>query len=306
MTTPNEMTERELLDDDGENRALRTFLMQYSCDRATTVGAMLAHMNRSGWRGLAPAFALGVRPEENLTKAGAQLWIRHLLSIEARATLPQPSAEPVGSIAVPRATLTMIYDAMNHICDKLKAMDAVEEDDEKASPAFEAIRALIDTQCASALYEWVPIEPTEAMMHAAEDVPFPRPYGAVYRAMISAANGATQPAAEHAKPELLDTIERERVAGFDTPRFREILRRVCGSFGMLDVFEIEVSELVTYIGYRARQQAGPLPIPWEQRLLLCPVTADIDALKNAEIDELRAIVRAQASNARGLTGKDDQ
>lgn len=84
--------ERELLDDEGENRAVRSFLLQYSCDRSITVGAMLAHMNRSGWRGDAPAFALSVRPEEHLTKAGAQLWIRHLLSLERAA---MQTAEPV-------------------------------------------------------------------------------------------------------------------------------------------------------------------------------------------------------------------
>lgn len=72
----------DLLDEDGENRAVRTFLMQYSCDRAVTVGAMLAHMDSAGWPGMAPAFALEVRPETHLTKAGAQLWLRHLFSLE--------------------------------------------------------------------------------------------------------------------------------------------------------------------------------------------------------------------------------
>ena len=32
-----------------------------------------------------------------------------------------------------------------------------------------------------------PLEPDETMMHAAEDVPAPRPYGAVYRAMTASA-----------------------------------------------------------------------------------------------------------------------
>lgn len=83
--------ERELLDIDGENLAVRSFLMQYSCDRSITVGAMLAHMNRSGWRGFAPAFALEVRPETHLTKAGAQIWIRHLISLEPAALKAQPA-----------------------------------------------------------------------------------------------------------------------------------------------------------------------------------------------------------------------
>ena len=37
----------------------------------------------------------------------------------------------------------------------------------------------------------VPAEPTEDMMHAAQDVPAPRPYGAVYRAMLAAAPAAS-------------------------------------------------------------------------------------------------------------------
>lgn len=36
-------------------------------------------------------------------------------------------------------------------------------------------------------WKLVPIEPTEAMVHAGEDVPAPRPFGKVYRAMLGAA-----------------------------------------------------------------------------------------------------------------------
>lgn len=37
-----------------------------------------------------------------------------------------------------------------------------------------------------------PIEPTEAMIHAAEDIPAPRPFGKVYRAMLAAIPGEAQ------------------------------------------------------------------------------------------------------------------
>ena len=40
-------------------------------------------------------------------------------------------------------------------------------------------------------WKLVPTEPTEAMMHAAQNVPAPRPYGAVYRAMLAAAPAAS-------------------------------------------------------------------------------------------------------------------
>lgn len=87
---------RDLLDSDGENRAVRTFLMQYSCDRATTVAAMGQHMNRSGWPSeYWPPFARNAdNAGSHLTKAGAQLWIRHLFSLESAApTAGESSAE---------------------------------------------------------------------------------------------------------------------------------------------------------------------------------------------------------------------
>lgn len=90
--TINEAAERDLLDTDGENRALRSFLMQYGVP-SLTVSAMRKHMERSGWGfDYCPDFAKfgGV---EHLTKAGAQIWIRHLLSLESGAILPQASGE---------------------------------------------------------------------------------------------------------------------------------------------------------------------------------------------------------------------
>lgn len=93
--TTNETTERELLDDDGENRALRSFLLQYGAP-SITVGAMQQHMARSGWGAIyCPPFVANGNPGRHLTKAAAQIWIRHLLSMEARAALPPTSGEPL-------------------------------------------------------------------------------------------------------------------------------------------------------------------------------------------------------------------
>lgn len=75
-------TQRDLLDEDGENRALRTFLMQYGLP-GLTVGAMRDHMKRSGWGGeYWPFFVSASNRDSHLTKAGAQFWIRHLLGME--------------------------------------------------------------------------------------------------------------------------------------------------------------------------------------------------------------------------------
>jgi len=83
------MHDRTLLDKDGENRALRTFLLQYGLP-GLTVGAMAEHMSRSGWDyRYWPGFVRGPAPHAaHLTKAGAQIWIRHLISME-----PPPVSE---------------------------------------------------------------------------------------------------------------------------------------------------------------------------------------------------------------------
>lgn len=62
------------------------------------------------------------------------------------ASQAAPAApEQVQAIPVHRATLLMIYEAMNHMGDILNGMDACEDDDEEATtPAFDAIRALLD------------------------------------------------------------------------------------------------------------------------------------------------------------------
>jgi hypothetical protein len=77
------MTDRELFDEDGENQAVRSFLMHYSCDRSLTVTQMRKHMKRSGWLPEhCPPFARDSNDGSHLTKAGAQIWIRHLFDLE--------------------------------------------------------------------------------------------------------------------------------------------------------------------------------------------------------------------------------
>lgn len=76
----------EILDSDGENRALRTFLSIYAdSNDAMMVGAMARHMESLGWDNH-PKW-IDENPHSNLTKAGAQLWIRHLLSLEQKSAI---------------------------------------------------------------------------------------------------------------------------------------------------------------------------------------------------------------------------
>jgi hypothetical protein len=72
------MPERELLDVDGENRAVRAFLMLYG-QRGVTAVSMKKHMEQMGYP-YAPAW---VEEEPgHLTKGGAQLWLRLLFALE--------------------------------------------------------------------------------------------------------------------------------------------------------------------------------------------------------------------------------
>jgi hypothetical protein len=82
----------DLLDpEDGENRAVRSFLACYGGACGVTVIQMRDHMRRSGF----PFWPDWVEPmgREHLTKGGAQQWLRHLFALEAQGTAEanQPS-----------------------------------------------------------------------------------------------------------------------------------------------------------------------------------------------------------------------
>lgn len=68
---------RPLLDIDGENRAVRSFLMLYGSNPTAT--GMKAHMIACGY----PFYPDWVeRSPGHLTKGGAQLWLRLLFDLE--------------------------------------------------------------------------------------------------------------------------------------------------------------------------------------------------------------------------------
>jgi hypothetical protein len=72
---------RKDLIDDGENQAVRSFLSLYGGGlAATALGKFAANMESLGWDDH-PTFVKD-NPNDILTKAGAQLWIRHLFALE--------------------------------------------------------------------------------------------------------------------------------------------------------------------------------------------------------------------------------
>ena len=70
---------RNLLDDEGENMAVRMFLALYGGQRGVTTRQMQYHLGAAGFAGAWPEWA---NQDMHLTKAGAQLWLRHLFNLE--------------------------------------------------------------------------------------------------------------------------------------------------------------------------------------------------------------------------------
>jgi hypothetical protein len=81
--------ERELLDEDGENLAVRCFLLLYGGTLSHTVGRMRDHMEMSGFAGCWPEWVQQAFPTTHLTKGGAQSWLRHLFALEALSDADQ-------------------------------------------------------------------------------------------------------------------------------------------------------------------------------------------------------------------------
>ena len=90
-----------LLDEDGENQAVRMFLMAYGSGYKT-LGTMAAHMRAAGWP-QAPEWAKDAGPGVPLTKGGAQSWLRHLFALEGAALAAGPQT-PAAPVALPWRT----------------------------------------------------------------------------------------------------------------------------------------------------------------------------------------------------------
>lgn len=83
---------------------------------------------------------------------------------------------------------------------------------------------------AHALYAWLPLEPTEAMVHAAEDLPVPRMFGKVWRAMASAGPCAPIQMILHCPACGVQHIDApdERTEAWGNPPHRSHLCHGCG------------------------------------------------------------------------------
>lgn len=91
------MNRNILLDEEGENRALRMFLAVYSGRSGCTITEMQLALKRSGFDGCWPEWANNSEVS-HLSKSGAQSWIRHLINLETDPVLYLITNFGLGSI----------------------------------------------------------------------------------------------------------------------------------------------------------------------------------------------------------------
>jgi len=93
---------RGLVDFDGENRAVRNFLMFYGGGHGINTKSMRYTMTMSGFDGAWPDWA---NDDMHLTKAGAQLWLRHLFDLEKKTNTSEKHVyESDKNVHVPTTT----------------------------------------------------------------------------------------------------------------------------------------------------------------------------------------------------------
>jgi len=80
LAAPVQHSGLEMVNDEGENRAVRMFLALYGGACGVTAEQMRKHLDMAGFDGAWPEWANN--HNGHLTKAGAQLWIRHLFALE--------------------------------------------------------------------------------------------------------------------------------------------------------------------------------------------------------------------------------
>lgn len=91
------MSDRELIDEDGENRAVRTFLQLYGGLNSPTVGQMRDHLEASGFEYCWPTWVDSCFHTQHLTKGAAQSWLRHLFGLEVAESTEVPQSPEVSS-----------------------------------------------------------------------------------------------------------------------------------------------------------------------------------------------------------------
>jgi len=75
----------KIIDEDGENQAIRAFLTLYG-NNTVTVEQMGNHMIRSGYAEWCPGWITDKHEQGHLSKGGAQDWLRFMFTKERNMT----------------------------------------------------------------------------------------------------------------------------------------------------------------------------------------------------------------------------
>jgi hypothetical protein len=123
-------------DAEGENKAVRSFLMLYG-QPGLTVGQMKKHMARSGFTSW-PEWVETEPHGAHLTKAGAQLWIRHLFALEVATPAAPVQDLPFGVGGGLVAIKTLLSrDPCIHANTAIEMIDAILKEHPAAQPAVQ-------------------------------------------------------------------------------------------------------------------------------------------------------------------------
>lgn len=143
-------------------------------------------------------------------------------------------------------------------------------------------------------WKMMPPDADEAMMHAAEDVPAPRPYGAVYRAMFGAAPGHVVQG------------QAEPVAGEWTVEHSELARKILGFMGRSGTGSLEPGA-DPFADRLAEKLAGWLAAPAQPTQASWPADAQAefaDVMRQMREYLVTAPTQAVERDARVFTYKD--
>ncbi|MFC3457205.1 hypothetical protein [Massilia haematophila] len=120
-------------------------------------------------------------------------WVRAAVSVATKPTADLSGLE-VFKNADDQSYMVRLSDVQSLLATKPAAQAFLAAELPAAEPVYRLSDIATKPAAAPAVPEgWklVPVEPTEAMVHAAEDLPAPRMFGKVYRAMLAAAPAAS-------------------------------------------------------------------------------------------------------------------
>lgn len=148
------MQRTDLIDTDGENKAIRSFL-RFCLNPSISIGEMRDNMAMSGWEGCWPDSIGAADWNSTLTKFETQAWLRHLFSLEAQFA-PAMADLVVRADALPDYARDQAAAGMGIAARDMDAVDARWEREHQAligNPAIKVVGRLARAAPASPLLQ---------------------------------------------------------------------------------------------------------------------------------------------------------